>query len=116
MAAFSSGIPSTTKALKACQQVCCKCCIGRQNIARWVGGQGHEHWWRACHRIIVRVGCALVVELACCSVKIECELYSVLSLFVLNSRSIKSVKSVFDGNLVPGKEQSGPEERHHVVQ
>ena len=44
-------------------------CIGRLNIARWVGGQGHEHWRRACHRIIVRVDCALVEELACCFVK-----------------------------------------------
>ena len=67
--ACSSGIPSTSKALMACQQVYCKCCIGRQNIARWVGGQGHEHWRRAYHRIIVRVDCALVVELACCFVK-----------------------------------------------
>ena len=31
-----------------------------------------------------------------------------LSLVGLNSRSINSVKSVFDGDLVPGKEQSGP--------
>ena len=69
MAAFSSGIPSTSKALKAFQQVCCKCSIGRQNIARWVGGQGHEHWRMACHRIMVGVDCALVVELACCFVK-----------------------------------------------